>query len=293
MSIPNEHEADEKQLLSYYGYVRGKHLFTPSNNGNIFIAYNQTQDNEPVVIKRINSDTLCSDAYLKTFSTMTVSGQYNEDNPCANCIDFFKSTTHIYFVFEYNFNVNLSEFVLTCREYIKQGKLNANHYHKTMRYLLWRFVQTLSTIKCDSRCNVNNLHMDNIMVRNAEFINNSDGSISIHSEIDIVYINISETIRRDDIFGVGAIMYYCFVDTFPYSERKDMSMDVSIPNNVAWAIANKKLKHYLLVNNLAIFINVKIISLLTSLLNINCSQSFNLKNVLNHPFFNKMGYKKN
>eukprot|EP01083_Nonionella_stella_P203705 743096_1 len=128
ISIANEHEVDEKQLLTHYRYAKGKNLYTPSNNGNIFIAYNQNnKHNEPVVIKRVNSDTICSDALSNQYNN------YNEDNPCATCIDFFESATHIYFVLEYDFNVNLSEFVLTCREYIKQRKLNPKHYHKTTR----------------------------------------------------------------------------------------------------------------------------------------------------------------
>eukprot|EP01084_Bolivina_argentea_P252877 424609_1 len=257
---------DQKQLLKDFGYVKHQNI---SNNGNIFLAYNQ---NEPVVIKKVSKASL--EEYSAVFR---LPAHHN----FANLTDSFESEKTLYFVLEYNFNVNLSEFVLQCFNYIKEGKLKAKYYRKKMKYLLAKLVQTLHS-DCVT-CTLSTVNIDNIMVRNAEFIHNADGSIAINPKIDIVYINILGTDDAiNDVYGFGLIMYFCFVGQHVSSETEQNE-----EFNAMWAIRHNKLKQYLLMNKLAICVNKKILSLLTSLLNIDASQTPNAHSILMHPFFNK------
>eukprot|EP01084_Bolivina_argentea_P252876 424607_1 len=260
---------DQPQLLKDFGYVKHQNI---SNNGNIFLAYNQNKNNEPVVIKKVSKTS--SQEYS------AVSHLPADQHNFARFIDSFESEKHFYVVLEHNFNVNLSEFVLECHKYIKYGKLKAKHYCKKMRYLLFQLIQILHSGEIS--CKLSTVHLDNIMVRNAEFIHNADGSIAINPEIDIVYINMMDT--QDDVnavYGLGLIMYFVFVGQHLYSDNDGQEF------SALWAVRNNKLKSYLLMNQLSKCVNKKVLKLLNSLLNIEVSQRPDSHSILMHPFFNK------
>eukprot|EP01084_Bolivina_argentea_P021525 40000_1 len=103
---------DQEKFLKDVGYVKRENI---SNNGDIFLAYNQNEDDEPVVIKKVSKTS--SEEYS------AVSRLPADQHNFANLIDSFESETTLYVVLEHNFNVNLSEFVLECHNYIKHGKL--------------------------------------------------------------------------------------------------------------------------------------------------------------------------
>ena len=67
-------------------------------------------------------------------------------------IDLFESDTDYFLVMEYiESEMNLKQFVSKSREYIKNGKLSANQYHKIVKYLLWQLfvtIQWLHSMHC-------------------------------------------------------------------------------------------------------------------------------------------------
>eukprot|EP01083_Nonionella_stella_P119060 355704_1 len=143
----NDYESNDSELLFHYGYKLDKYL-SMTMQGELYVGLDQNNDNEPVVIKKIASVDIDKFQFIK--SELLNSTQYNKSRAetitLAKCIDLFQSETHCYLVFEYDFCVNLKEFVIKAHQYIAEEKLSLSQYRKTIKFLMWRLIKTIHTL---------------------------------------------------------------------------------------------------------------------------------------------------
>eukprot|EP01084_Bolivina_argentea_P250428 419555_1 len=139
--------SNETQLLLQYGYRTDKYL-SHTMQGELYVAMDQNNNDEPVIIKKIALVNLDKFEFIK--SRLLHSTKYNKSSTeiitIAKCIDIFQSGTYCYVVFEYDFSASLKEFVIKSRQYIREGKLQLKQYKKTIKFLMWRLIKTIYTL---------------------------------------------------------------------------------------------------------------------------------------------------
>lgn len=97
----------------------------------------------------------------------------------ARFVDFFESSTHYFLVTEYVEGMNLAQFVREAFSLMTQGRLSRIDYQKTVKYLFWQMVTTMRWLHdvCHT-CHLD-LNPANIMLSNAEFVPEYDGSVRV------------------------------------------------------------------------------------------------------------------
>eukprot|EP01084_Bolivina_argentea_P080592 145968_1 len=241
---------NEERLLLKYGYVKDKDLST-TINGELFVACNKNNNNEPVVIKKIP----IIDSIESIFQSAV---QY---------IDLFCSATHCYIVIVYNFGANLKEFADEAHKYINNKKLRLKSYQKVIKYLLWSLIKTIHSI----HKNVHHIHLglgvENVLLSSADFIE-KDGMVSINPDIEVQFIDfnvsdMNQNKRSKDMYLYGIIAFYLFFGQYPFTDLMDGGY---------YVVCNGKLKAYLAMENLLRYASKTKLSFLNALLNMDETQ---------------------
>jgi len=239
----------------------------------------------------------------------------------AKFIEFFEDENAFYLVMEYCGNTNLLQFTERAHQYIKQKKLSLKEYQKMVKYLFWQISVMINWLHSSMNCCHLDLCMENIIVKNGNFIKNEDGTVSINPKICIkiadfgcaeifnpgkydnfkcgkctltgsyqycapqVYENIIYDARKADIYQLGVILYHMSVG-IPIYKYQDSSIDAGFlciqHNNIELFLKMQKLLH---------FVNKKLIKLLNGMLNTNEKQRVNSFQILTHEWF-QVYYKK-
>ena len=256
----------------------------------------------------------------------------------AKYIDFFESATDYYLVHEYiEGESNLLQFVQTAHSYIAAGRLDVKVYQKTIKYIMWQLCAVvhwlhnnmhclvymythftsliLPKCTCTKGCHLN-LNLENIMLENAVFIQNTNGSIGITSDISakLCDFGVAEVFagKHDNFQCVklgsttGAIQYQSpkMVAEEPYDARKADVWSLGMilfecvfgeplytkvggcDGSGYWAAMHNKLSKYILSSfSNAKCVNAKLLVLLSGMLNCDEAERLNSYQILQSRWF--------
>eukprot|EP01084_Bolivina_argentea_P211073 359103_1 len=132
-------------------------------------------------------------------------------------IDCFEDDTAHYLVMEYiESEMNLKQFVAVAHQHIAGRKLHLKRYQKVIKYLLWQLIVTIQWMHDDMRCCHLDLCMENIMLKNCDFIEHKDGGY--------VTVNPSISIKLGD-FGVAEVFENAHMKDGFVCDKTDLSVD--------------------------------------------------------------------
>jgi len=101
-------------------------------------------------------------------------------------IDFFESESHFYLVTEYIENaVNLTKFITKAHKLMADGQLSFKEYSETVKSIMFQIAVTMQWLHDDVHCCHLDLVLENVMLQNADFIKQSDGSFKRNEAISI------------------------------------------------------------------------------------------------------------
>eukprot|EP00484_Ammonia_sp_Unknown_P017081 CAMPEP_0197024596 /NCGR_PEP_ID=MMETSP1384-20130603/5111_1 /TAXON_ID=29189 /ORGANISM="Ammonia sp." /LENGTH=477 /DNA_ID=CAMNT_0042453005 /DNA_START=74 /DNA_END=1507 /DNA_ORIENTATION=+ len=100
-------------------------------------------------------------------------------------VDFFESDTDYFLVMEHIDGISLRQFVKQAHELMATQALSMNNYTKAVKFIMWQLVTTLHSLHSLFHVCHLDLCLDAIMLKNANFVKASDGSIQIDSNIMI------------------------------------------------------------------------------------------------------------
>jgi len=130
----------------------------------------------------VDEDILSEAAILKRLHS-------NHDalrNYIIDYVDFFESDTDYYLVLEYvDSHTTLKRFVHTAHQFVAAGKLGLTAYRKMLKFVMWQLCTAVSWLHEKAKCAHLALNTDNIMVKNAHFHEQADGSVQIDAAISI------------------------------------------------------------------------------------------------------------
>ena len=163
--------------------------------------------------------------------------------------------------------------------------------------------------------------METIILQNAQFIENKDGSMVINPSIMVKLSDFSkaEIFKQDDerfrcmkhtvpteqaqylcpklyaeeiydaraadMWSLGMILYNCAIGSPIYSSIGIFEQNNPKSGSGYWAVMTDNLKIYLNTNNLTKYINTKMLSVISMLLEVDESERLNAMNLLKHPWF--------
>lgn len=164
--------------------------------------------------------------------------------------------------------------------------------------------------------------MESIVLQNANFFNNADGSKRIDPSIMVKLSDFSKSevfrptdstfrcmkhslistnnaqylsprlyneeiydARAQDMWSLGMILLHCAVGEPIYDSIGIYEVAQPKRGTGYWAVMTKQLKVYLATNNLTKFVNSKMLQMIQSLLTIEESKRINADSVLKHPWF--------
>mmetsp|Transcript_16730 Transcript_16730/g.26563 ORF Transcript_16730/g.26563 Transcript_16730/m.26563 type:complete len:640 (-) Transcript_16730:392-2311(-) len=120
-------------------------------------------------------------------------------NYVVQFIELFESEENYYLVMEYiDGDCNLQQFTEIAHQYIAEGKLKLKAYQKIVKYIFWQLVAVLYWLHRDMKCCHLNLTLENVMLQNAQFIENEDGTVSVNPSISAKLVDFG----RSELFKV-------------------------------------------------------------------------------------------
>ena len=129
---------------------------------------------------------------------------------CVEFVNFFESDTDYYLVLEYVGKYNLSQFTTKAHQYIKEGKLSSKDWKKIVRFLFWQIAVTINWFHQDLGICHLDLKLENIMVKNGNFIETKIGnstriSIDCNVSIKICDFGVAEIFKQksNDCFEIN------------------------------------------------------------------------------------------
>eukprot|EP01084_Bolivina_argentea_P159922 278539_1 len=101
-------------------------------------------------------------------------------------IDAFESDEHYYLVQEYiEDSITLKEFVIKAHQYSKENKLKLSHYKKCITLILYQLAIVVNLLHNNHKLCHMDIAPENILLKQSDFIQNSDGSIDINPNLHI------------------------------------------------------------------------------------------------------------
>ena len=115
-------------------------------------------------------------------------------------IEFFESYKDFYLVMEYiEDDMNLKNFVEKAHEYINDGKLSLKEYQHFVKYILWQISAVIHWLHDDMHCCHGSLCLENILLKNAHFIEKTDGTVTINNAVSVKLCDFG----RGEVFKVN------------------------------------------------------------------------------------------
>eukprot|EP01084_Bolivina_argentea_P200219 342406_1 len=250
----------------------------------------------------------------------------NKLNGIVQFLDYFESESHLYLVTEYINGMDLKQFVHKAYLYIINGKLELKEYVKIIKFIMWQLSAILVWLHEAYHCTHLDLWMENIMVNNVEFIENSDGSVNIHGAMNIKLIDFGNaeifmpneyftcnksdlTVDNEmhqapelhydanyynpkaiDIFCLGVIFYECMTGESLFIRYDTWKRSIGSKYRY-WDASKTSLRQYLTRNNLLKVFKNGSVCLLEGLLQINQNKRFTISDVVQTKWLSKY-YKK-
>eukprot|EP00484_Ammonia_sp_Unknown_P002370 CAMPEP_0197074308 /NCGR_PEP_ID=MMETSP1384-20130603/211042_1 /TAXON_ID=29189 /ORGANISM="Ammonia sp." /LENGTH=662 /DNA_ID=CAMNT_0042513149 /DNA_START=201 /DNA_END=2190 /DNA_ORIENTATION=+ len=120
-------------------------------------------------------------------------------NYVVQFIELFESEENYYLVMEYiDGDCNLQQFTEIAHQYIAEGKLKLKAYQKIVKYIFWQLVAVLYWLHRDMKCCHLNLSLENVMLQNAQFTENDDGTVTVNPSISAKLVDFG----RSELFKV-------------------------------------------------------------------------------------------
>ena len=228
-------------------------------------------------------------------------------------IHFFESDSDYYLVTEYAGKYNLEQFSRRAHKYLKEKKLSLKEWKKIVRFIFWQISVTLYWLHLDLGICHLDLRLENILLKNAKFIQDKNGNVTISQNITIKLTdfgvaeifkpelnehetfkccknhygsqykapqvfdnNLSSNIydaRKADIFELGIIL-------FKLSCGYDLYKTANINDNGYLALIHRKIPYFIDENNLSLYFNWKILSILDGLLRFNEIDRYDIYQVI-------------
>eukprot|EP00484_Ammonia_sp_Unknown_P023902 CAMPEP_0197038082 /NCGR_PEP_ID=MMETSP1384-20130603/15112_1 /TAXON_ID=29189 /ORGANISM="Ammonia sp." /LENGTH=573 /DNA_ID=CAMNT_0042468475 /DNA_START=81 /DNA_END=1802 /DNA_ORIENTATION=- len=235
-------------------------------------------------------------------------------------VDFFQSENDYYLVMEYiDGDCNLKQFMQKAHKLMEQHKLDLKQYHKIIKYVFWQIAAVLHWLHYDMHCAHLDLNLENVMLKNANFVENADGSITIdgaisarlgdfgcaevfkprHEDDDQAYLCVKQgamlgeiqyqcpkiveeqvyDARKADNYALGMMLFQCIFGVPLYSKLEET------PGSGYWAIQHEKINQWILLNNLTECVNGKLLTLLNGLLCLDQTKRLHTLEILKSRWF--------
>eukprot|EP01084_Bolivina_argentea_P255989 430812_1 len=262
------------------------------------------------------SEDITNEAAILEMLTADTDISYPGSQHIIQYVDFFESDSYFYLVIEYINGITLEQFIIHSHKMIKNDKLSSIEYSKTIKYIMWQLVVTLHSLhNTFNLCHLD-LCSENIMVQNAAYIEMKDNTLKSNPKMQIYLIDfgVSETFpngkfecfkqglslqneifvapqicnnrkydpRAADVWAIGQMFYKCIIGQVLY-EPEDMWDQ---PRKAYLALVCDELKQYLKVNNLMKYFKGQSVYLLQQLLQMEESNRLNVKEIMQHQWFN-------
>lgn len=299
--------------------------------GDMYKALNQT-NGEYVAIKRASKELLDDNiAFDDDGMTFCVSENLVKEaailqyltvrnrplgDYIVNFVDLFEDDEDYFLVLEYiESETNLQQFVQEAHEYLKKGQLPLKAYQKAIKYIMWQLVVTVKWLHDDMHCCHLDLCVENIMLKNCDFIQKKNGMIvNPKLTVKICDFGVSEVMKRSnfecrkfglsldneayvspkahaeqtydarssDVWSLGMILFECLSGTKPYDPCE---IWMAGQRGGYWAVQHDFLKTYLVKMKLIKYWTNGSLSLLLSLLQCEESKRCDVKTVFEHVWF--------
>jgi len=209
---------------------------------------------------------------------LTVNHQAAGDH-IAKFIDFYESDSHYYLVTAWVDGLNLADFTTKAHALIEEGKMCQKDWLKTVKFIMWQLTATMRWLHDVYACCHLDLCLENIMVENAVFEQQRDGSYKASQRLNLklcdfgvaelfdkkvfrcikggltvdnepyvapkVFDNDIYDARKADAWAMGIILFRLMTNTAPYL-AEDIWDD---PQNGYAAIKEGKLCKFLKMNH--------------------------------------------
>jgi serine/threonine protein kinase len=337
-------EEEEQELLLQYGYRKTK-VITKTLQGNIFIAeqiYSDLQLNKKdsnkskanlkakkVVIKKT------SKALHKEHVTVQNGKKFGiYENILKECIilkhltenksglimtsftkfeNFFDTDADYYLVMEHG-GSDLFDFIIEAHELINDKRLKIKEWRKFAKYLFWQMIVVLRWLHNDMNTCHLDISLENILIKNAEFIpadKDSKKYVTVNPNVQIKFCDFglaeifkANTVefectkfcgktnykapevyskggifdaRKADIWSLGVVLFCMLVGSPPYNKPVDSDQAyLYIKNSIIDQLLFQWERNH--------FITVKVLSLMHSMLRFDPAQRFLVDDVIKHPW---------
>jgi len=235
-------------------------------------------------------------------------------------IDFFEGDNYFYLVTEYvEDSINLTKFIEKAHKLIADGQLSFNVYSEIVKSIMFQIAVTMQWLHDVVHCCHLDLVLENVLLQNADFIKQSDGSLKGNEAISIklcdfgvshlcalimnpssfqirkygltvdnesltspqVYNLQKYDCRSADIWSFGMILWQCMVGE-PLFEPEDVFQKTESGYT---AICVGSLKEYMTKTNLLKYFDSGALSLLLHSLQYEENKRLNASQVIQHEWF--------
>lgn len=209
--------------------------------------------------------------------------------------------------------INLKQFIQKAHQLINKKKLSLKNWGKIVKYVMWQLITTVRWLHDVFHCCHLDLCLENVMLQNADFIEQPDGTFKISDALSIklgdfgvaelfpsndnmpfkcnksritidneiyvapkIYDNESYDARSADLWSLGMILFQCMIVE---------SRNIWQPMTGYDVLREKRLKQYLAANNVLKYFKGYSFSLLQHLLVIDENERFNASQVIKHRWF--------